>query len=112
MRKTWRCFHCDEVFTSHKWALEHFGADCSATPACQIKGGDGHLVTHIRKLEAELASYRSEDTDLLRAIYAFEADPRQALIREEERGYARGVRDMQAQGYCADPHKHELEPAS
>lgn len=24
-RKTWRCFHCDEVFTSRKKAAEHFG---------------------------------------------------------------------------------------
>lgn len=24
-RKTWRCFHCDDVFTTRKQAAEHFG---------------------------------------------------------------------------------------
>ncbi len=36
-RKTWRCFHCDEVFRSRKQALLHFGdADYEGrdVPAC------------------------------------------------------------------------------
>lgn len=36
-RKTWRCFHCDEVFRSHKSAYYHFGPDdgCEKDPpAC------------------------------------------------------------------------------
>lgn len=36
-RKTWRCFHCDEVFRSRKAAWAHFGPDqeCEKLPpAC------------------------------------------------------------------------------
>lgn len=93
MGKQWRCFHCDEVFISERGARDHFGANDGATPACQIKGGEIHLVHHIRKLEAELEVYRSEDRDLLWALYSFESDHQQALIREEQRGYERGLAD-------------------
>lgn len=105
-KKKWRCFHCDEVFFSVKWAREHFGADQGATPACQIKGHEGHLITYIRQLEDDLAQYRAEDSHVLRAMFSLEVDHRQALIREEEKGYSRGVRDMTAEwqraisGYC------------
>jgi hypothetical protein len=94
MRKRWRCFHCDEVFTSERWARDHFGADQGATPACQIKGHEGHLITYIRKLEDDLAAYRAEDSDVLRAMYAAQAEHAQALRRAEEDGYNKGVRDM------------------
>lgn len=93
MRKQWRCFHCDEVFTARRWALEHFGSD-GDIPACKIKGRDGHLITYIRKLEDQLVTYRNDDSDLMRAMLAMEADHRQALIRAEEGGYNKGVRDM------------------
>lgn len=93
MRKQWRCFHCDEVFTSHRWAAEHFGADGDRT-ACRIKSHEGHLVTYIRKLEDDLFRLRTDDSDVMRSIMALEAEHRQALIRAEEEGYNRGVRDM------------------
>lgn len=96
MRTKWRCFHCDEVFTSRLCAVAHFGRDESKPVACQIKAHEGHLVNYIRKLEAELDRYRAEDGDVMRSIYTLEADHRQALIRAEEDGYNRGVRDMQA----------------
>lgn len=92
-RKQWRCFHCDEVFTGRKFAAEHFGFDCNA-PACKIKAHEGHLVTYIRKLEDEIAKYRTDDSDVMRSIMTLEADHRQALIRAEEDGYNRGVRDI------------------
>lgn len=95
-RKQWRCFHCDEVFFSVKWAREHFGSDQGATPACKIKGHEGHLITYIRRLEDDLAKYRVEDSDVLRAMFSLEVDHQQALIREEEKGYERAVRDMRA----------------
>ncbi len=94
--KKWRCFHCDEVFHSRRWAAEHFGSDMGAEPACKISSAEGHLVTYIRKLEDDLAQYRSEDSHVLRSIYSFEADHRQALIRAEEAGYTKGVRDALA----------------
>ena len=95
-RKQWRCFHCDELFTSPKWAAEHFGFDLTATPACKLTSHEGHLVTYIRKLEAQLDSYRADDSDVLRSIMSLEADNRQAVQRAEEAGYAKGVRDTLA----------------
>jgi hypothetical protein len=94
MRKQWRCFHCDEVFLSVKRAREHFGADQMETPACKLAGHEGHLITYIRKLEDHLAQYRAEDSHIMRAMWSMEADHRQALIRAEEEGYNKGVRDM------------------
>ena len=37
MSKTWRCFHCDEVFRDRRSAWEHFGEEYSCAsdvPAC------------------------------------------------------------------------------
>jgi hypothetical protein len=95
----WRCFHCGESFTKaqERWARDHFGSSQDALPVCQMRiPGEHHLLTLLRKQEAELGSYRSEDTDLWRYLHAMEADHRQALIREEERGYAKGLADARA----------------
>lgn len=94
-RKQWRCFHCDSVFTSARCAAEHFGRDETKTAACELKAFEGHLLTYIRKLEADLDQYRADDSHVLRSIYTLEADHRQALMRAEEEGYNRGVLDMQ-----------------
>ncbi len=106
MDKEWRCFHCDEVFTNPVHALEHFGGDESVTPACKIRGSEGHLITYIRRLETELRSYRDDSDLITRAWLAKESEQHQALIREEEKGYARGVRDMTNLGHCPEPAKH------
>lgn len=95
MRKQWRCFHCDEVFTSRRCAASHFGAD-GDVPACKIKAHETYLVNYIRDLEQQLARYRVDDSDVMRSIMALEADHRQELQHAEEQGYARGVRDQQA----------------
>jgi hypothetical protein len=112
MRKQWRCFHCDEVFTSRRWAAEHFGADEGELPACKLASHEGHLVTYIRKLEDQLARYRQDDSDVMRSIMALQCEQASALRREEEKGYERGVRDMRDQGYCADPKAHEINERS
>lgn len=96
-RKQWRCFHCDEVFTNPTCAANHFGTSEEAEAACRIKAHEGHLVRYIRKLEDDLWAYRAEDSDIARSIMTLEADHRQALIRAEEEGYNRGVRDMTAE---------------
>lgn len=31
----WRCFHCNQIFTSRKAARLHFGETPEATPECQ-----------------------------------------------------------------------------
>jgi hypothetical protein len=99
MRKHWRCFFCDEVFTRFKDAAEHFGVDdaCEAdVPACKIAAHEGHLVRYIRKLEHELRRHMTEDSDVMRAIMTLEAEHRQALIRAEEAGFEKGMRDGRA----------------
>lgn len=93
----WRCFHCGDVFTKtqERWAREHFGEDCSATPVCLIRtAGERALLSALRKAERELASYRSEDGAIIRAMHAMSSDHSRALIREEEKGYERGMKDM------------------
>lgn len=92
----WRCFHCGDTFTKaqEKWARQHFGANQDALPVCQMRlPGEHHLLTILRRQEADLADYRVEDTDLWRAVYAQSADHATALRREEERGYEKGLND-------------------
>ena len=51
----WRCFHCDETFATEHAARLHFGADESASPACQIKGSEGGLLEALRHAEKDAA---------------------------------------------------------
>ena len=95
----WRCFHCDETFTKaqERWAREHFGRDESKDPVCLIRtAGESSLLTALRNAQDELDLNRAntDDSDVVRAMGAMAADHAQALIREEERGYAKGVSDM------------------
>ena len=85
--KSWRCFHCDEVFTDRKDAVEHFGSSCTDVPACQVDA------KRLRELEKQLRLYRNEDTDLHRAIEHLRSEHSIALVRAEESGYAKGLRD-------------------
>ncbi len=90
----WTCFHCGETFLSPGAARDHFGADQLQDPACRIKAGEEQgLVRALRRAESELARYRCEDSDADRAMAAMRSDHAQALIVEEEKGYARGLRD-------------------
>ncbi len=91
--ESWKCFHCNTVFTNPKHAAEHFGRHEGSTPACKLTHSEGHLVTYIRKLERELESYRIEDSDILRAWCSKEAESREAVRRAEERGYDKGVQE-------------------
>ncbi len=92
----WRCFHCGETFTmaQERWAREHFGDDDTAKPVCLIRSaGESALLSALRSAERELATYRREDNRILRAMWAMQADHAVALIREEERGYEKGLKD-------------------
>ena len=91
-RKQWRCYHCDAVYTDPFEAGIHFGADVAGTCACVLPH-EQHLVEHIRDLEKRLDSYRTESDRVMRSIMTLEDENRRALIREEEKGYARGLRD-------------------
>ena len=84
---TWRCFHCCEVFTDPAEAALHFGTRIYDAPACQVD------VAKLRDLERQLDRYREEDTDLHREIHRLHSDYQTKLMREEEKGYARGLHD-------------------
>jgi hypothetical protein len=85
--KQWRCFHCDEVFTDEREAMQHFGKSEHREAACQVD------VTRLRELEDQLRAYHNEDTDLYRQMARLQSDHATALRREEEIGYARGIKD-------------------
>ena len=55
-RKSWRCFHCDEVFRSRKAAWAHFGDDsyCSKeVPACidPLRQDEKKRITDLREAQ-------------------------------------------------------------
>ena len=92
----WRCFHCGDAFTKAqvKHARDHFGRDCSQEPVCLIRtAGEDALLRALRDAQDELEGYRAEDTNLMRAMCAMASDHASALRSEEERGYAKGLRD-------------------
>lgn len=93
-KKSWRCFHCDEVFESKDAAREHFGPTLVCDPICQIDAA------RFREMEKQLARYREDDTDLHRQIHTMESDYRAALRRAEEEGYAKGLRDGRMPQLC------------
>lgn len=83
----WQCFHCGETFHDVKSAEEHFGLSAVVVPMCQIFGQT------VRNMENELRRYREEDTDLHRHIAHLQTEHTQALMRAEESGYAKGLKD-------------------
>lgn len=94
--REWRCFHCAEVFTTEEDAGQHFGVDQTATCACVLKE-ERPLIMLIREQEAELRQYRAEESASYRGFYELGASHAVALRREEEKGYARGLRDARAE---------------
>ncbi len=99
----WICFHCGEHFpgtmAGQCKARLHFGASIHDEPKCQISA------FRLRAMEAQLRRYREEDTDLHREIARLRSDHAIALRREEEKGYARGLRDAgySENGPCPEP---------
>lgn len=55
----------------------------------------------LRKAEDLIARYMNEDTDIHRAMYRQQTLHSDALRIAEEAGYARGVRDAQAEAQNA-----------
>jgi hypothetical protein len=107
--EVWRCFHCDEVFADRESAALHFGASLVQQPACQIDMAEYRVMEETNRLHCE------EDTDLHREIHRLHVVHRTALQREEENGYAKGLRDAlqaadKAKTYIAvvEPHHDRL----
>lgn len=100
----WRCFHCGDVFTRAQelHARKHFGRDEGEEPVCLIRSaGEYALLTALRDAQDELARYRAEDTNLMRALWSVQADHATALRLEEERGYAKGLADAREEQAAA-----------
>jgi hypothetical protein len=102
--KSWRCFHCDAIFTDEAEALLHFGSREYHDAACTVSP------EKVRDLKRQLLSYREEDTDLHRQIASLESKHHTALQREEEIGYAKGLSDGIREGLemaakkCTEDH--------
>lgn len=94
--KTWLCFHCDEIFTDPSEAAEHFGNALYDTPACQLTKDEKGLVGLLREAHFQLRRYQDEDSQSYREFYSLGAAHSTALMREEEKGYARGLADGRA----------------
>ena len=68
-RREWRCFHCDEVFTTTGAARDHFGERPECIPACQIKVGEERgLVMALRKAETKIAKFEDEKIAFLSTL--------------------------------------------
>lgn len=83
----WRCFHCEGTFDNRDDAAKHFGPSERYDPACQID------IEKYREMQDKVARHCEEDTDLHRQIYGLQNDIVTARKRDEEEGYARGLRD-------------------
>jgi hypothetical protein len=84
---TWRCFHCDEVFTEEAAAREHFGSSERQQPACAID------IAEYRRMEEAHRRQCEDDTDWHRAFYKLGCDHTQAMRQHGDAEYARGLRD-------------------
>ncbi len=91
-------------------AALHFGCFDSCEPdttACKLMAHQQHVLEYIRGLEEEIRLYQAENHPTIKAVFAVEDEMRRAVTKAEEAGYARGVADMKAQGFCVEPAKHE-----
>ncbi|PCG09692.1 hypothetical protein COA17_07510 [Sphingomonas ginsenosidimutans] len=100
-RGGWRCFHCNEHFTSVHRARLHFGRDETSEPACIIKtGAEGSLLKALREAEEAaddaIQAMHAESTDAAKAYHAQRCRHTQALTAAEELGYERGLADGRA----------------
>jgi hypothetical protein len=94
----WRCFHCDEVFTSPTDARLHFGGSSADEPACKIKAAGEHaLLKALRVAYAKLAEFNRGESDMAIAMQHAEDDHRRALKEAEQLGFDRGVESSRAE---------------
>jgi hypothetical protein len=110
MKKKWRCYFCDEVFTNKDKAAEHFGVfeACEAdVPACKLMQHQEEFIKYVRGLEQEIRLYQDDNQPLQRAMFALNDEINSKVKEAEEKGYAKAVQDMMKQGYCVEPAKHQ-----
>lgn len=87
----WRCFQCGEVFTDSEAAALHFGTREHQSPACCID------IAEYRRMEAKEVAYAAEDSEIHHTLYAMRTQHAVELRRAEEAGYAKGLRDAEAE---------------
>lgn len=96
----WRCFHCDDVFTTRWAARDHFGHSIDDTPACQIKAGEIGLVEALRAAERDASdawfALQNESTTTAKAFRAMQGRHQSQLKAMEQLGYERGLADAKA----------------
>lgn len=68
-RKSWRCFHCDEIFRSRKAAWAHFGDDSYCTkelPACidPLRNDEKKRITDLREAQKYALDMENEAREL------------------------------------------------
>ncbi len=100
---SWRCFFCDEEFTTRGAAAEHFGRASSLgypEPGCYLKvkgGGERGLLAELRRTEDELAraleAVHDATLDAQQDMRNMQGRHSHALQRAEEAGYQRGLED-------------------
>jgi len=56
LTRSWRCFHCDEVFTDEAKARIHFGPELGSTPTCQVRDRDDVGYRYTQEVARALAS--------------------------------------------------------
>lgn len=110
--KTWRCFHCDDVFTTEHSARLHFGSTETSEPACKIKAGaEGSMLEALRRAEDEaesiLADLHNENTEAAKAFFSMRGRHSKQLVAAEELGYERGLRDAREEMRAAEQESEE-----
>jgi hypothetical protein len=92
--KSWRCFHCDEVFTDRVAAAEHFGCEIQDAPFCkQLADDDKALLKVIADQATQIFQWHNESTPADKLYYEFRSQVSQQAIKSEELGYRRGLND-------------------
>lgn len=95
--RSWRCFHCDEVFTDRASAAIHFGTSEIDEPGCKmLSKGEVELLRDYRDMAARWQRCVSEDCEASRIYHSMSADKETAVRKAEEQGYARGLADGKA----------------
>lgn len=87
----WTCFHCGDhfpaTFAGQQAARLHFGDHPMEDPACRINA------KQFRAMQDLVRQWEDENMPIQREMARMRSDHATALIREEEKGYARGLED-------------------